>query len=445
MRWCRILLATLMLLTPGLFVAQESPSGRRVYETSRIDGDPPTIDGRVNEVAWEAADWSGDFLQRDPTDGDPPSQQTQFKMVYDDDAVYFAFRAYDDPENVSRILARRDGFPGDWIEVNIDSYNDKRTAYSFTISASGVRGDEFISSDGSNWDSNWDPVWTGATRVDGEGWTAETRVPLSQLRFSEEEIQSWGLQVQRRIFRLEERSTWQRIPKDSTGWVSRFGEIRGLTSLRPKRRIELMPYAVASADSRVSGAGDPFYDGSESELDGGIDGKMGVGSALTLNFTVNPDFGQVEADPSQVNLTAFETFFSERRPFFIEGNDILRMPLAPAVTGGSFTRDVLFYSRRIGRSPGFTPQADFVDSPDNSTILGAFKLSGKTAGGLSIALMNSVTDEERARTETGGVRENVSVEPLTNYFVGRLQQDFGEGNTQIGGMITVVHRDIGGQ
>lgn len=441
--------ATLLLLCllAGMVgpLAHASQVDRRVYLTGRLDGEPPAIDGSLTESVWDSVDWAGDFLQRDPVDGQPPSKQTQFKMLYDDDAVYFAFRAFDDPEQCNRLLSRRDGFPGDWIEVNIDSHNDRRTAYSFTLSLSGVRGDEFISNDGNNWDPNWDPVWSGATQLDDEGWTGEARIPLSQLRFSGEAEQSWGLQVQRRIFRLEERSTWQRIPKDSTGWVSQFGEIRGLSSLKPSRRLELMPYAVARGESSRSDPGDPFFDGSASELDGGIDGKVGIGNALTLDFTVNPDFGQVEADPSQVNLTAFETFFSERRPFFIEGNHILSVPLAPAITGGSFTGDLLFYSRRIGRRPGLSPDADFVESPDNSTILGAFKLSGKTASGLSLALMNSVTDEERARTEIDGVRDRVTVEPLTNFFVGRLQQDFGAGNTQLGGMVTAVNRDLSGE
>ena len=269
-----------------------------------------------------------------PDEGKPPAQATRFKVLYDNDALFFAFDLEDVPSEVSELLGRRDSFPGDWIEVNIDSYFDHRTAFSFTLSVSGSRGDEFISNDGSNWDSNWDPVWSGAATLDQDGWTAEMRIPLSQLRFSKASEQIWGLQVTRRVFRSEERSNWQRIPKDVTGWVSQFGELHGLLDLEPKRRIELMPYAVASSESLAGEAGDPFRDGSSSDFDGGIDGKIGLSNNLTLDFTINPDFGQVEADPSEVNLTAFETFFSERRPFFIEGSDIFELRIAPAITGG---------------------------------------------------------------------------------------------------------------
>jgi hypothetical protein len=437
-----ILLILLLGLVLPLGAQGEEEPETRVYDTKRISGEPPVIDGRLDDAVWSGVEWSGDFIQRDPADGKPPSQRTRFKVVYDDDALYFAFRLYDEQGRASRILARRDNFPGDWIEVNIDSYRDHRTAFSFTLSLSGTRGDEFISNDGDNWDTNWDPVWNGATQADAEGWTAETRIPLSQLRFSGEAEQTWGLQVQRRVFRLEERSTWQRIPKNLSGWVSRFGELRGLRDLEPKRHVELLPYAVASTERSEASAGDPFSDGSDHDIDGGLDGKIGVSNNLTLDFTVNPDFGQVEADPSRVNLTEFETFFDEQRPFFVEGQNIFDLRLAPAITGGPFERDTLFYSRRIGRRPAYGPSGDFVDSPENTTILGAFKLSGKTRDGLSVGMLESVAARERARVEDGGEFSRQTVEPLTNYFVGRLQQDWREGEVQVGGMITAVNRRI---
>ena len=296
-----------------------------------------------------------------------------------------------------------------------------------------------------NWDTNWDPVWNGAARLAEKGWTAEMRIPLSQLRFSAASEQTWGLQINRRVYRLEERSSWQRIPKDRSGWVSHFGELRGLRDLAPKRRIELVPYAVAGLEQRVKEEGNPFRDGSESNFDGGIDGKIGLTNNLTVDFTLNPDFGQVEADPSQVNLTAFEVFFQERRPFFIEGKDIFSLNVAPAITGGPFTSDRLFYTRRIGRAPSVSPDVPdggFADTPGNSTILGAFKLSGKTAKGLSIGLLASVTDEETARILADGESSRQVVEPLTSYFVGRLRQDYRDGDTQIGGMVTAVHRQL---
>ncbi|MCP4659808.1 MAG: hypothetical protein GY856_30770 [bacterium] len=438
----------LILFTGGVAALpaqpDEEPIAKRVYETRRAV-EPPTIDGRLDDPAWEKVAWAGDFVQRMPTDGDPPSQQTEFKVVYDDDALYFAFRLHDDPGQVTNMLARRDGFPGDWIEVNIDSYFDHRTAFSFTLSLSGTRGDELISNDGSRWDTNWDPVWNGATGIDGDGWTAEMRIPLSQLRFSRAEEQTWGLQIQRRHFRLEERATWQRIPRDVTGWVSRFGELRGLRQLQPKRHIELLPYTVARGEHFAAEPGNPFREGSAADVDAGVDGKIGITNNLTVDFTINPDFGQVEADPSQVNLTAFETYFQEKRPFFIEGNDIFDLRVAPAITGGTFTRDNLFYSRRIGRRPTHdpdVPDGGYAEIPDNTTILGAFKLSGKTAGGLSIGLLESVTAKERAAVDDGGERSHLTVEPWTNYFVGRLQQDYRAGEVQLGGMITAVNRKL---
>lgn len=418
---------------------------QKAYETRRPAGPKPVIDGSLDDVAWQGVPWTGDFLQREPDEGKAPSQATRFKVLYDDEALYFAFDLEDQPDVVSKQLARRDAFPGDWIEVNIDSYFDHRTAFSFTLSASGTQGDEYISNDGNNWDSNWDPVWNGAAQIDHDGWTAEMRIPLSQLRFSAAAQQTWGLQINRRVHRLEERSSWQRIPKDLSGWVSNFGELRGLHDLKPKRRIELVPYAVASSESFQAEEGNPFRDGDDSEINGGLDGKIGITNNLTVDFTINPDFGQVEADPSQVNLTAFEVFFDEKRPFFIEGNDIFDLRVAPAITGGPFTADRLFYSRRIGRAPSISPDvADggFADVPANSTILGAFKLSGKTAKGLSIGLLGSVTDEETATVVDGDTRSQQVVEPMTSFFVSRLRQDYRGGDTQIGGILTAVHRQL---
>jgi hypothetical protein len=433
-------------MTMTVSAQDEEQIETRVYHTKKINGEgKPAIDGHLNDPVWNMVEWTGDFIQRNPADGEPPSEQTKFKVIYDDEALYFAFRSYDDPNKVTSMLARRDWFPGDWVEVNIDSYYDRRTAFSFTLCLSGSRGDEFVSNDGSNWDSSWDPIWNGATQVDNEGWTAEMRIPFSQLRFSSEEDQTWGLQVQRRLFREEERSTWQRIPKDASGWVSKFGQLRGICGIRPNRRIELLPYSLAKAENFEKVSGDPFLDGSSSALAGGLDGKIGVTSNLTLDFTINPDFGQVEADPSQVNLSAFETYFSEKRPFFIEGNNILNLPLAPAITGGSFTRDKLFYSRRIGRRPSYWPDladGESLNQPDNTSIVGAFKLTGKTSRGLSIGILESVTAKEKAEIDLNGQRREETVEPMTNYFVGRLQQDFRKGDTHLGAMITSVHRNI---
>jgi len=425
--------------------AQEEENGRRVYFTNRA-GTPPQIDGRLDDPAWSSVEWSGDFVQRDPSEGEPPSAQTSFKILYDQENLYVAYRAYDpEPDKIANILSRRDHFPGDWVEINIDSLHDLRTAFSFTASVSGTQGDEFISDDGNRWDGNWDPIWEHRARIDDEGWTAEARIPLSQLRYPDREQHVWGIQVQRRIYRQEERSTWQQIPKEEDGWVSKFGELRGITGIRPLRRIELMPYGVTRAERFEKIEGDPFHDGSSEHISAGLDGKLGITGDLTLDFTINPDFGQVEADPSEVNLSAFEPFFDERRPFFIEGSNILNFRLAPSYAWGSHTMTRLFYSRRIGRAPHYRAdwyEDGYVDQPDNTTILGAAKLSGKTAGGVSVAILESVTSEESATIELDGERRDLTVEPLTNYFIGRVQRDYREGRTQIGGMLTAVNRRI---
>jgi hypothetical protein len=255
----------------------------------------------------------------------------------------------------------------------------------------------------------------------------------------------WGIQVQRRIYRLEERSVWQPIPKDEEGWVSRFGELRGIRGIRGQRQIEVLPYAIAQGETFEEVPGDPFATGTSGKLSGGLDGKFGVTSDLTLDLTVNPDFGQVEADPSVVNLTAFETFYPEKRPFFIEGANIFDFPIAPSVAFGTHTQDRLFYSRRIGRQPQYRAdwyEDGWVDQPEQTSIVGALKLTGKTQDGVSVGVLESVTAREQAEVDLDGARSDVTVEPATNYFLGRVQKDYREGGTRLGGMVTAANRKI---
>ncbi|NNE45001.1 MAG: carbohydrate binding family 9 domain-containing protein, partial [Gemmatimonadetes bacterium] len=432
------------ILRPGAMIAvacafaasglpREAAAETRVYTTQRAER-PPRIDGRLDDSVWNQVDWAGDFLTREPAEGELPTGETQFKILYDDANLYVAYRAHDpEPERMASILGRRDTFPGDWAEINIDSYDDDRTAFSFTISSSGTQGDEFISEDGDNWDGNWDPIWESEARQDAQGWTAEVRIPFSQLRYAQKEEHVWGIQVQRRIYREEERSAWQTIPKDENGWVSQFGELRGIRGIEAQRQVEILPYTVAQGERFRKVDGDPFADGSTGKVSLGVDGKVGVTSDLTLDFTINPDFGQVEADPSEVNLTAFESFFQEKRPFFIEGANIFDYRIAPSVAFGTHTRDRMFYSRRIGRAPAYRAdfnEEGFVDQPDNTSILGAVKLTGKTAGGLSIGVLESVTAREQAEVSLDGVSRDVTVEPASNFFVGRAQKDYREGQTR---------------
>lgn len=416
----------------------------RVYTTTRIPGNAPEIDGYGDDESWNAVEWAGDFTQRDPEDGKDPSHETQFKVLYDDNYIYFLIRAFDtEPEKIVKRMSRRDGFEGDWVEVNIDSYFDKRTAFSFTASVSGVKGDEAITNDGDRWDSTWDPIWYLKTSIDEKGWIAEMKIPLTQLRFSNEENQVWGLQVARRFFRNEERSYWNYFSNDETGWVKNFGELKGIKNIKPKRQVEIYPYVLGKFESYNEEEGNPFSDGKEFGYGAGIDGKIGITNDFILDFTINPDFGQVEADPSEVNLTAFESYFHEKRPFFIEGREITSFQLSSG--GNSFARDNLFYSRRIGRSPHHYLDVDsdnneYADVPDYTTILGALKLTGKSKKGTSIGLIESLTAEEKAELYLNGNDSSEVVEPMTNYLVARVQQDLNDNNTIIGGMFTSTNR-----
>lgn len=417
------------------------------YDTKRLSGGTITLDGIPSEDAWKTVEWGGDFIQWQPNEAKAPSQPSQFKILYDDKYLYVAYNCIDSqPAAIEKRLGRRDDFPGDFIEINIDSYHDLRTAFSFTISASGVRGDEFVSNNGNNWDANWNPIWFARTAVNKHGWTAEIKIPLSQLRYGNEKDKVWGIQVTRRIFRKEERSTWQYIPQSSGVWVSGFGELHGLNDIPFHRQVEIAPYVTTQADVYKKEAGNPFADGVDTKLTGGLDGKVAITNDLILDFTINPDFGQVEADPSQVRIDGFQNFFDERRPFFIESRNIFEYQLTGSEAGGDYDADLLFYSRRIGSSPhGYpnTTNGEYVKYPQNTSILGAAKFSGKTKKGWSIGILESITEREKATIDNNGKRRKELVEPLTNYAVARVQKDIHEGNTIIGGIFTAVNREHG--
>jgi len=269
-----------------------------------------TIDGIPSEEAWNAVEYGGNFTQYQPNEGKAPSQQTQFKILYDERFLYVAYWCYDQaPDSIVKRLGRRDDFPGDFVEINIDSYHDKRTAFSFTTSVSGVRGDEFVSENGNNWDHNWNPIWFAKTHITKAGWTAEIKIPFSQLRYGNEVEKVWGFQVTRRLFRKEERSTFQLIPQSSGVWVSGFAELHGIKNIPMHRQIEIAPYVIAQTAKYKKETGNPFATGSDSKLTAGVDGKVAVTNDLILDFTINPDFGQVEADPSQVRIDGFQNFF----------------------------------------------------------------------------------------------------------------------------------------
>ncbi len=411
------------------------------YTTARVLGDAPKIDGLADDAAWENVSWGGgDFRQRNPDAGAVPSVQTWFKILYDAKNLYVLIKALDpEPDKIVKRMSRRDGSDGDWVAINIDSYADKRTAFSFTSSVSGVKSDEYISNNGDSFDSSWDPIWYLKTSINQEGWIAEMRIPLSQLRFTDKAEHTWGIQIQRRFFRNQEQSLWQYIPPTAPGWVHLFAEVQGINGIRPQKQLEIQPYVVTSAETFQKEEGNPYKTGQASDIAVGIDAKIGITSDITLDLTVNPDFGQVEADPSQVNLTAFELFFREQRPFFLEGSNTLNFPLA------DFNDDNLFYSRRIGRSPQGSASLEsneYAKQDTRTTILGAAKLTGKNRNGFSWGIMESVTAPERATIDNQGEVRYQTVEPLTNYFVARAQQDINKGNTLVGAMFTATHRKI---
>ncbi|MEX0275078.1 MAG: DUF5916 domain-containing protein [Flavobacteriaceae bacterium] len=419
---------------------------KRIYTTSEIrGGERPVIDGILNEALWDEGEWGEDFVEQRPDENTPPNFQTRFKILYDQKSLYIGVKCLDDePDKITRRLTRRDGFDGDWIGFFIDSYHDKRTAFGFIVTAAGVKCDVFESNNGQNEDESWNPIWYTKTHTDKDGWTAEMRIPLSQLKFGKADSQIWGLQVMRRLFREEERSVWQRLPADTPGFVSEFGELHGLRNIEPQKQLEIQPYAVTKLETYEAEPGNPFRDGSDTELTGGLDAKIGITNDLTLDLTINPDFGQVEADPSAIALDGFQIFFQERRPFFIENKNIFDYRISNSEAGNTFGSDNVFYSRRIGRSPQGYPSTvagEFVDQPANTPILGAAKFSGKTADGWSIGVLESVTAKRYAEIDNNGSRREALVEPLTNYFVGRVQKDFNDRNTFIGGIFTATNRD----
>jgi hypothetical protein len=430
--------------------AQAQSSGneglpKRMVNTVAINNDALQFDGALDDYVWKNVTWTSDFTEYQPAENTAPSYPTSFAILYDTRYLYVGFRCHDPhPDSIVQRMARRDEFPGDWVEINIDSYHDLRTAFSFTTSVSGVRGDEFISDNGGNWDTSWNPVWDARTRVDSLGWTAEIKIPFSQLRYGKQQAPVWGIQVQRLIFRKQERSCFQYIPQNAGAWVSNFGELHGLRNLPDYKQVEIAPYALGKVVLDKKEEGNPFADGSQAGFSAGVDGKIGITRDLMLDFTINPDFGQVEADPGAIRLDGYEVFFQERRPFFVESRNLFDYQVTGSAAGGNYDSDLLFYSRRIGGAPHRFPNletGEYVRQPERTAILGAAKFSGKTANGWSIGLLETVTSRERALIHKNGEERRELVEPLTNFVVGRVMKDFDKGNTIFGAVFTGVNRE----
>lgn len=409
-----------------------------VYTTSRLVTAKPVIDGKLDDECWKAGTWAGDYTQYIPKEGAEPTYPTELNIQYDDKNLYIAFRAFDgEPDKILRMAGARDEFVGDIMGITFDSYHDFRTGFEFTMTAWGQKID-LVLFNPKKVDFNWNAVWTGKTGLEDSAWVAEMEIPLSQLRYSKEPEQVWGMHTWRKISRLQEESNWEKQSKTGPGVLYSFGELRGINGLKKSRRLEIMPFILGDLKTMKKELGNPFNENGRSFGGNmGLDAKIGISSNFTIDLTVNPDFGQVESDPSVMNLSAFETFYQEKRPFFMEGLTIFDY---------NFDDKSLFYSRRIGHSPSLTINPNdslYVDSPDKTAILSAFKLSGTTSKGLSVGLIQSVTANEYARiADLNGNKSRRIVEPLTNYMVARIQKGYNSGTTVIGGMLTSTNRFI---
>jgi hypothetical protein len=394
---------------------------------------PIRIDGVLDEAAWRTAQPISELRQLDPAEGQAVSERTEIRVLFDNEALYVGAWLYDRSAPRAR-LGRRDMTmaASDWLTLIFDSQHDHRTAFGFEINPAGVRRDQTRSPN--NEDDSWEPVWEGATIVTDSGWFAEIRIPFSQLRFSGAATQTWGLQVERQIARNQEFALWPFTPRDQPSGIPRFGHLTGISNMVTGKRLEVMPYVVTRAE-HIDRGGNPFRKDREYNADAGVDLKFRLTGNMTLDATVNPDFGQVEVDPAVINLTAFETFFPEKRPFFIEGSELFQF-------AGDGTNS-MFYSRRIGRQPSLQPPYAARDVPDATRILGAAKLTGRTAGGWALGALDAVTNREIARFQPStGVNDRLVAEPLTNYFVGRARREARAGQTATGAFIGAVNRDL---
>lgn len=389
----------------------------------------PAIDGRDDDAVWRTAVAITGFREFTPVEDKDPRFDTEARVAYDARNLYVFVRAFDtSPDSILTLLARRDiRTASDQIKVIVDSYHDRRSGYEFAVNPAGVKRDYAVYNDG-NEDGAWDAVWDVATTVDSLGWTAEFRIPLSQMRFASAASNTFGFGIWRDIQRTSERVSWPLFRPSKTGFMSQLGDLTGLVGLASPRRLEVLPYGVARSSEQPNDVNG--FDRTQ-HFSMGADVKYGLGSNMTLSATVNPDFGQVEADPAVLNLSAFETFFQERRPFFVEGSGIFDFSVNCNVV--SCQGESLFYSRRIGRAPQLAGEYADASSPTASTILGAGKLTGRFPGGLTVGVVNAVTAREVGAQDR-------TIEPATNYAAVRLQQDFREGLSGVGMMLTAVNR-----
>lgn len=404
------------------------------------------INGILEENIWQEPG-SSDFIQSDPIDGAEPSEKTEVWIAFDNKALYIGARLYDsEPGAILSRLGRRDDFvDSDWFIFAVDPYYDRRTGFQFAVNPAGSIVDWTLFNDGFN-DETWDGVWEWASHIDAQGWCVEMRIPFHQLRFSPRDKYEWGVNFRRIIKRKNERVGYVWIPKEDNGYVSHFAKLVGITDIKPGRHIEFLPYTVSQARLRPAEEGNPFETGKRFLGNFGFDTKIGLKSNLTLDATVNPDFGQVEVDPAVINLSDFETFYQEKRPFFVEGSNIFDTFGSGGVLVNAninWSNPRFFYSRRIGRAPqGYVDQPGYVRYPGRTTILGAFKLTGKIAGGWNFNAISSLAAREYAEINNHGEQSFTEVEPFSNYSALRAQKEYNEGRQGLGFLVTSVIRDL---
>mgnify|MGYP002153781728 CR=1 FL=1 len=442
----------IVLSLPLLLSAVEKPAKqeKKIPEQKVIQAmrttEPIKIDGTLSEKVWQGPGYS-DFVQSDPVDGGPPSEKTEVWVAYDDANIYIAAMLYDtEPRSIKRLLGRRDdGLDSDWFTFAVDPAYDRRTGYEFSVNPAGSIRDLTLSND-VNEDETWDAVWEWKAQVNDKGWTVEIQIPFNQLRFPKNAESIWGVNFTRKIMRRQERVSFVWIPKEDIAYVSRFARLEGIRAIKPGRHVELLPYTVAQAQFNQAEPGNPFQTGHDYQGNLGFDFKAGIKSNLTLDATVNPDFGQVEVDPAVVNLSAYETYYEEKRPFFIEGADIYN----DFGRGGiyinaniNWPHPTFFYSRRIGRAPqGYVTEYGYVNFPDRTNILGAAKITGKLGGGWNLGFLTALTSREFAQIDNLGSRIRQEVEPVTCYGAFRVQKDINKGQNGFGLISTGVFRSL---
>ncbi len=408
----------------------------------RLD-EPIKLDGILQEHVWQNGHGVEEFRQLEPREGGEPSEPTLVHVAFDDDALYVGARLYDSaPDSIIALLGRRDvDLSSDLFAVFIDPYHDKRSGFYFGVNAAGTRYDGTLYND--EWqDDSWDGVWESKISHDDQGWSAEFRIPFSQLRFKESG-QTWGINFRRDIQRKKEEDYLAYKPKNSSGFVSRFVDLVGVQDINPPDHFELLPYVRGKAEFDGSQTDNPFHGGARRTPGLGVDVKYGLGPNLTLDATINPDFGQVEVDPAVVNLSDFETFYQEKRPFFIEGSSIFNFSYGGATSNWGFNwgNPDFFYSRRIGRPPqGSTPDYDYADIPDATTILGAGKVTGRVAGDWNVGAILALTGSENGEFFSNGKTFSQEVEPQATYGVLRGQKEINNGRQGIGFISTLTQR-----